>query len=424
MQNNLVVSRIRFYFTFVLSGLLIAILFHYSMRRFFGLGYPWNTFLLDPSDRFNDWYNSVFSAATMDPYYKHGVAISTYFPFAYVLLQVGSFFSRRGSLLVYLASSIGLLMSGIVIFWRIYLVPKIDDAPVKFWSVGLFISSVAFCYPLIFALDRGNIDTWVAGLCLIYVVLLRTQYNLLGFLAIGIAIAIKGYPAAFLLLGMVDKQYRLVLWAIIVSIALTFYSLHHFSGGFLYNLHGFRQGLQDFRNMYVLGAGGIGSSADPYNGIRTLLMMFNPAWLSGNIRLVLLQAYDILALFFAGISVYFILFVSVPRWRQVLATCLLAVLFPDVIMHYKLLVLLPGVFMLFTDADNSKQLRRSLIYLAILMIPKSYLYIKGISVSGIINPIFLVLLVWNVFDDKVAWIDSFKEMRFNWLNFIAHRRAG
>ena len=406
--DNLIASRIRFYSIFILIGLLVAILFHYSMSKFLGLNYPWNTFLFDPSDRFNDWYNSVFSAATMDPYFKNGVAISAYFPFAYVLLQLGSLFSKTGSLLAYLSVSVGLLALGIGVFWHIQLGPKIKSNVSRHWSRDLFVISTTFCYPLIFALDRGNLDIWVAALCLIYVAVLRTRYGLFGFLTLSIAISLKGYPAAFLLLAIVDKQYLSALWTIIVSLVLTIFALNYFNGGIEHNFYGFMHGLRAYREIYVLGLGSIHFSSDPYNGFRLIFMVLFHLELTQNARFWFLEIYNTLSLLFVIMGVYFVLFVPVPRWRRVMAACLLIILFPNVANDYKLLVLLPGLFVLFVDTDNGRRAKKSLIYIAILMIPKSYFYIEDVSISGVISPFFLLLLASNVFNDKVAWSRSLK----------------
>lgn len=408
---------IRRHSLFILAGLLLALFFHFYLAgSLLELSYPWNTFLFQPTDRFNDWHNSVFSAASTDPYFKNGAAVSTYFPFAYFVFLSGSFFSKLGSLLVYAISALSLLTIAITVFWQLQIKPLIHDESQSRVGIALLLLSTWLCYPTIFALDRGNIDVHVASLCIIYVAVLRTKYRLWGAAAIGIAIALKGYPFAFLLLAIVDRDYLLLLIAVAISAALTLFSLSYFAGGITHNLQGFLHGLNAYRELYVIGLGSIQFSADPYNGLRILIISLSQSDLSASASHILLNIYNFVSLLFAFLCMFFILFIPAPRWHRVMAACLLATLFPNVANDYKLLILLPGLFALYAYQGNNKHSKIALFCITLLLVPKHYFFLSGVSISGLISPLLLVLLSISVFYIKAAWRNSISlaTIRLGW----------
>ena len=180
----------------VIAALVLACGYHATLASL-GFKYPWTTFLFIPEDRFNDWHNSVAAAATFNPYYAATKAVSAYFPVAYQVFLVGGDLSPAASTAVYLAISVCLLAASIIVAWR-YLQPEAARAvQLRLRDLWLLLLACLLSYPVLFALDRGNIDLWIASLCLIYVATLRTQHEPLGFAALALAISLKAYPLAF-----------------------------------------------------------------------------------------------------------------------------------------------------------------------------------------------------------------------------------
>lgn len=404
-ESTVVLARLRTLALLVFIGFVVAVYFHYIQGTILHRGYPWNTYLFDPKDRFNDWHNSIATARTLDPYYKSHIAPPNYFPFAYLFFLGGSLFSRHDATLLFLGISLGTLILCVVVFGKIHLAPVLTDRR-GFLSAALLIAiMLSFSYPLHFALDRGNLDAGIGALCLLYVTLLRTRYSDAGCVALGVAIALKGYPAAFCLLGLGDRRYRQALLPVAVGLLLTAISLSAFSGGVLHNLSGLRGGLHLYRTKWVLGTESMRYSVDPYNQIRILV---------GNVMSIsavrLLALYNMLSLLFACICAYFVLFVRASRWRRVSAVCLTALLFPDEAADYKLMVLLPCLLLLMVDDGYSWRERVSTVCFAGLFIPKHYLFNKtGVSISGPISAALLLLLSVTVLADRRAWAAAIRE---------------
>ena len=68
-------------------------------------------------------------------------------------------------------------------------------------SRDLIMASVC-SYPYVFALDRGNLDSWIGNLVLLFLIgLCRGGWGIgLAVLALASATVLKGYPALFVLL--------------------------------------------------------------------------------------------------------------------------------------------------------------------------------------------------------------------------------
>jgi hypothetical protein len=52
-------EKIKYFLVILILGFGLAVFYHYILNRYYGLGYPLNTFLFLPSDHFNDFYNVV-----------------------------------------------------------------------------------------------------------------------------------------------------------------------------------------------------------------------------------------------------------------------------------------------------------------------------------------------------------------------------
>ena len=198
--------------TIVLIGTSAAVVFHYVMAYYLGRGYPYDTFLFLPRDHFNDWNNTY-------RYVLHFLqgkpAPFVYFPFAFLLVA--------GATLLPMSAGLALLalayVSGIVtLLWRTVL----DVLPGRQLKLQYAVILVALSYPVLFTLDRGNLEmlvfllvggmfsfvyrrpsSWGAGLCL------------------AAAIAIKLYPATLVVLLLAERRFKAAVVALGGALALT-----------------------------------------------------------------------------------------------------------------------------------------------------------------------------------------------------------
>lgn len=449
-RSRTVLLWLRFFAVFVVTGFAVSAVFHALQVTVFHKAHPYSTYLFDPSWRFTDWTDSVTASAARNPYLG---AKSAYFPFAYVLMWMFSGSSILGELAGFALVSMVLVALAVGAFWRLHIAPSFEDRRTHLALALMLAVAVVFSYPLHFAFDRGNIDLWVGPLCLLYVTLLRSRYAWIGSIALGIAIALKGYPAAFCLLALPERKYFHTLLPLALGIGLTVFGFCFFKGGYTSNLSEFRQGVGKFRDKYVVFGQSIGYSADPYNAIRTIMLreqypsansmrdeLLHPDQLSSEFQnpyalreeilrpnklwnqlrnpqglqergaqicsqwSALLKKYDALTKLFAIATFYFTLFVPAPLWRRIAGVCLLAILFPDIANDYKLMALLPALLFLIAKGKADNRTWLAAVCLAGLMIPKNYRF-DGfrISDSCLISPLLLLGLAGAVFIDIKAW---------------------
>lgn len=409
--TELSVRRVYFFSGFVLIGLGAAVLFHATMAAL-GSAFPWTTFLFRPEDRFNDWHNSVAAAATLDPYYAVTRAVSAYFPFAYDVLRIGVGWTRNVSTSIYLSISLALL--SLATWTALYFMGGAQRwQGHRPWKVYLLaLAGCVGCYPVLFALDRGNLDVWIACLCAIYVASLRAndhRMDAAGAISLALAIALKAYPLAFLGLAVAQRKYRVVAWALLGSVLLSLLGLTALSGGIVHTLHGLQSGLAKYREVYVIGANSLFASSDPYNAIRTVEAFRGAsAAVIASKSVGLLKIYQPVAFVFAMLAAVYIVFSEAPYWLRVMATCLVAILFPNVANDYKLSLLLPGLFALLfsrpgVEAGDRLRQKAALFVVCLLLVPKSYFFINGLGVANIVNATLLSGLTAIVGFDCRRW---------------------
>jgi Glycosyltransferase family 87 len=415
----------------VVAGLLVAVIFH-SVLGLLGYAFPWNTFLFMPEDRFNDWYNSVSAAVNADPYFERRTT-SAYFPFAYVLLLIGARASSNASVVVYLIVSLALLVGAIACTLHRARAAGLIGVRHGEGTFLLLFGACLLSYPVLFSLDRGNIDLWIAAMCMFFVASLGARQEILGFVALGVAIALKGYPAAFLVLALGERKYGSMLLSLALAAGLTVLALASMDGGMVRSFNGWLENLGEFHRRYVLGSDSMFATSDPYSGIRSALFVsaehiarFLPrasVLLSDvkNWSPPILRAYSVLSFAFAVGGTIFVLAVPARRWQRIMAICLVAMLFPNVANDYKLCILLPGVLALVIEEDRSRRGLLALLLVCMLMIPKSYYFFAGpIGITNFVNPTLLVALAVCVLADRDAWR---RARLFDWASLQPAKRV-
>jgi hypothetical protein len=405
----------------VIGGLLLALAWH-GLLASWGLGFPWNTFLFLPSDRFADWQHTYASACTDNPYFAGRRALSTYFPVAYALLRPLCGLSDAWSVWAFQCISLCLLGAGVALWGRGAVLPTSGQAGVVPATRAWLLAALVLSYPWIFALDRGNLDAWIASLCLIHVALLQTRLQAWGHAALALAIAMKGYPAALLLLSLANRRYREAIWCAMAAVVASVLLLLLAWDGAAYNLSGLVLNLRGYFQLYVLGDRSLFASSDPYNAARWVLLTAADVLRSLGLDVPsaqalllhshwLLGAYSLLALAFALVSTAFVVAVPAAHWRKISAACLLAVLYPNVAGDYKLNMLAPATLALVTAGGHGQRERRAFWLLAMLMVPKSLFFVAAGGVSMLLNAVLLVLLTTTVLADPPAWRRARRRLR-------------
>jgi hypothetical protein len=424
-------ERIHLFFYCMVVGVFLACIYHGALD-WMGYSWPWNTFLFNPADRFNDWYNSVAQAASVNPYYSSNRALATYFPVTYLLLNVAVGFGPVPSIAIYFLISIILL----ILAASIACMPMLNNGNYAFQYTKdtlLLVLATLISYPVIFAIDRGNIDIWIGLLGAIFVLTQRTKFWIVGLISLSLAIALKGYPAVLLLLLVSERQYMRMLFCSIFALLTSLITLQLLWDGFDLNLTGFLSNLNSYYGMYVLGPNSLFASSDPYNMTRTIFYGLAKLWqkfISPNYVVLsmevysasIIKVYSLLSLSFAAIAAFFVLAIPEVRWKKVTALCLIALLFPNVSNDYKLCFLFPGLYLFIIESENSKSEKVTFALFCLLMVPKSYLFIAGKPISMIINPFLIMGLAYKVMEGRQSWKKAIQMVKCRLLILVSARK--
>lgn len=385
--------RVRLLVTIVLVGTVAAIAYHYMVGFYFGLGYPQSTFLYIPDDHFNDWDNPYIWAQA----YLHGEPTRLiYFPFAFMTAVAATVLPMR----VGFALVIALFLVVLVLMLRSWVVDCEEHVLTKV-QYGFIL--VVLSYPVIFALDRTNLEM------LLFVFIAAFFYFLyvrgspwLAALFLGAAIAFKLYPATLLLLLLAERRLRTFVWSIVFALVLTGIGVvalaalgHHGLVGIL-RMNQSEMGY--YQRLMVISSGGLQHG----HSLWGLLRM--PGFLRGTpVAGWQMSLYPyVAALIFLALAVY-VLFFETERWKRVLFAMVPAVLLPFVSADYTLLQMyFPLVFFL----NASRVSRWDIVYVAlfgVLLVPVDYRYLSvaldGVSISVVIYPVaLLALLVLAIVD--------------------------
>lgn len=380
--------RFSLFFAVYAFGWGLNFIYYFLIATPLGYQLPQSTFLLHSADLYSDLILTWTQAKLPNPYFT--ASISTYFPLTYALLSKTAAFSAGNLILAYLATSFAAMFS-VWVWWLRTQWPRWKgDAR---WPVIVVLSAtLAICnYPLLFALDRGNLDPVAMGLLFVALELLSRNRGTVGGVVLALASGLKGFPLAAILLWI--ERRRVLGAAVVVTgmVALILVPATTFEGGISVSLRGLLGHLGQFHDVYVVGALSSHYSADWLNAMRVLWRWRGLAFDGASI----VPWYELSATLWAAALSFLALFVIRSGWRKLLAVVLIMLTFPNVANDYKLVFLLPVILKWLTTTASIDW--RSTIFgisMALLMVPKHFYFPRANDVSSIscvISPVLISL---------------------------------
>ena len=378
------------YVVLLFSAVFIAsVTFTYIRSAYFGLGYPYNTFLLDPAYRFSDFFDMLRITQGLNPYQDSSRSVyppvANLFMYGWTLLPEGS----------NLAAFIGVAWGGFALLIGIAF--KSLPSAVR-WQVffALFVGS----YPVLFCLDRGNSELYVALLVGVFLLHYRAQGGPARMAAVGglvFAISLKIVPVVFCFLYFKDRRWRELASVLLGVLAVNLLSLFAFQAGAHLNAAEF---------LGMLGTAQQQASEDPllaafsaslFDGLRVL------GWFFGESDFVSFvdDYYFSAAVFVLGAVVIRLLFGRFVVWETAVCLACLGCLLPTISNDYKLCVLLAAVLLLLADhAGTSRRYRMLVLALvAFICAPKNWMIvmpgrIRGdIGLGSILTPLAILTVL-------------------------------
>jgi hypothetical protein len=300
-----------------------------------------------------------------------------------------------------------------VLLWRAF----VDTVTPLGKRVVFFLVLLVFSYPVLFVLERGNVEMllFVAIVGFFYLYYVKRSVWCVVFLAL--AISLKMYPAVFLVLLIADKRYKWVLFTVFGAAVVTMgsiLSMALFLPGSLVDF--VRTSVSAFKAIntaYVEYFWGL-----PYGHSLWGVVIFVTRLVGVDPRTFVYHAilpYTI-AVFcvFIALSVFVVRVVKLP-WQRVALLTVAALALPTVSADYRLLYAYVPLAMLLNARVRTRVDAVCVVLLGCLLVPMDYVYgvvlylheqWPGVhsSISVVIYPLILctlvAVIVWNAWTTR------------------------
>lgn len=376
----------------VLSGFIFAAVYYYYTNVYRGLGYPLNTFLFNPNDRWMDFINLVL--ISHDPYAT--VRGWPNFPFLYRVAWLFSYGPINVLTLVYLLI---FLIFFISIVWMNIKTENRIETITNVVILG-FLS-----YPFLFSIDRANFEMVVFA-CLYG---FFTYYRKNSFIAstfLAIAVALKFFPAILAILFLADKKYKELFLAAGLSLVLTLVSYAILPGGLIVNLLSSLENIKVYNDVYIIQNASLAFGNNLFGAIKYVAFLINPALYDDpsfydRLSNAIPGYYALVISLILGFGFY-LTFVEKKFWKKAAIVVCALNLLPTVSADYKLLHIFLIFFLFINESSTDPVDILYLVILDLLLIPKNYLHFRyspEITSSVLTNPLLMAalitLIIWS-----------------------------
>jgi hypothetical protein len=168
--------------------------------------------------------------------------ITNYLPFTMAVFWFFGLFSYWPSFAIYLLIPLVTLMA---IIWKSLSLDSVSE------RIQFMVMAVVLTGPFISLTDRGNIQIFLITFSAIAVFLFCKKRFTSGAIALGLAIALKGYPIFLIVLWIKAKRWRDVIICITTTAVCTVVPLFFYQGGVLTNLSRILRNVRLNEQLYV-----------------------------------------------------------------------------------------------------------------------------------------------------------------------------
>jgi len=398
----------------VLTGFVVAVIYHYILGQFLHLDFPFNTFLYDPHRRFDDFtgMQKALSFGIFDPFVNNNAngGWLAYYPFG---ILIPFLFRQINN--VFLALILFLLIS--ITYYSIYNfknIQKCFESNQKKIMLRSFFIIFFLSYPFLIWLDRANLESFIFIFISLSIVLFQKKKYLSSALVLSMPIAMKAYPFILLALFLKEKKFKETFYCIISVLLLTLISLLLMKGNMLTNLSYINTNINNILKVFCINNLGFCWST-PFlsvikfiiyqiNGCYKYVSLFPLTFLFYKYTPALIQlATQVLNIYlasaaFIGIGVaYYVIFIEKVFWKQVALLIIYSLLFSPLTQDYRLIQLYIPLGLFITSEDKSKFDLWYTILFGLMIIPKHYVYFLTFdpypyTISSILQPLIMLSL--------------------------------
>ena len=384
-------------------GTSLAILYYVLFRH--TLFWSSNTFLFNPISRFGDFYNNYDNWNLRGDknlqYVKQESGPSLQPLWDITSFSLAKISNRHVALWIHNSLAIGTLIS--VLSWA---VRKIRPQA-KYVRLSLLVL-VGSSYPLLFTIDRANLE-WLSAVLLVVALSLDEERPRASAIALALAIAVKPWAAVIVLWYLIEKRrgdacrVMAVYMFLLVSTTLTI--RYNYGIDFRDDPLSALTNYSAYQETMVDGDWGQAFGHSLYGAVKYVFQIIDgsvPNWLTFGYFILAVVIFAVIVglnlhLKLIGVAAYYPLLIAVS-------------LLPWVSADYKLLnILVCGVIVIVGWPETLSRIRQlHLVFFVILLIPKAYISLgkanpqiiaSSVSVSVLLSPLCIVLLLTTYFID-------------------------
>jgi hypothetical protein len=200
---------------FVFTGTFASVVWHYINAQYWLRHYPWSTFVYWPRWRFSD-FTDVYRDA--QHFGSPGQQNLVYSPVLHLFTKALTVLPVKIAFGLIVVAFLATLAA---VVWK-WLTPAFGS---RLQRLPHALVLTFFTYPVLFAVDRGNLEMVVFMLLAAFFYLYFAAHSRWAWLPLALAIAAKYYWATLLVLPLLDKQYRQTVYAVSGAIAGTLMSV-------------------------------------------------------------------------------------------------------------------------------------------------------------------------------------------------------
>ncbi len=404
-------------------GMFIALAWAALQGWGLGKGYPHNTILYNPTDRFSDFSDMVAIVKRKNPYFA-----SMYLPPGLVFYRAFSLLpSHFGLVMFLLVGTAGLFVPLVAAFERLVLLP---------WKRGLVaLAFLALSYPVLITLDRGNLELYVAALAAAALYFLgRARYGL-ACLCLFLGVGLKPYAGLLLLLLLRQRRAEWIVLGCLAVLVTIFLSLGVLALPLDTSFEYYGRNLVVFKRLYILENHALEGSASLWNAYKLALLsathfgLLPPVDFSyGNPFLVASSTvYSVFTMLLTAGVAFYVCLVEKEFLRCAVALLLCLSAASPMGADYRLLyanIALAAVILLTTRRRHDLTI---LVLLALAMVPKKEIILAyagitessfpDVSLQVLLNPLLITAALAFLVYDGVRLSDA-QWMRLRWRRLL------
>jgi len=395
--------KIQYIGTIIFCGFVLAVWFSLVRSIRLGFVYPNNTFLFLPSDRFFDFFNLYDICKDHNPYFTTFHIRGNYYPFSNVLTFLSALLPKKESLVLL-----------IVIFVSFFLYINISNLNTKEMnraeSVKYIFIFTFLSYPFLLCVDRMNNENILFIFLYLFVYSYSKKKFLMSSLFLSFAIAMKAFPAVFLVFLLSEKKYRETTATIALTVFLTAFSLIFHKGGFLLNLNYILAGFNYNNVLYLCQNNNmIQWGASLFTLSKMYFIQTNQIASIDLVKFLGIYTKVVFSLFIL-LSGY-VLFIEKELWKKVMILVAVALLFPHASSEAKLIYIFIPLFLFINSSEKSKFDLFYMVMFGLFLIPKKYYFFSKIvsdscyndvSIGIILNILILIAMVVAIIIEGVS----------------------